>query len=729
MPVLKQCLKQILIHKQHKRYADEIVRKQVTYDKWIRIQEEKLEIDSVAVRKLPNSQAIAVEKDGKACEKNENAGYPSELVEKCQIWEVFDKQKEKGERMRFLLLSKNCREAEIIQIITKNKTDVILFCGEEGRLADIALPLLYREFSEKENIVLIYGDEDVQIEGKRENPWFKPEWSPDTFLSCFYFGGLTAIRANAAAKLLQKGQGQWENTLKDKSFVYQLCYQMIKEHHGFGMKMGGEPVAHIPEVLFHWSHWDEKNMERRDRNGKDQPDDQEGRKKEKSSLVSIIIPSKDNPQVLFQCIDSVLEKTRTVIPFEIILVDNGSREENRQWIMKEVEGRNLAGKNINSMFLGCMYIYHPMDFNFSVMCNIGAKQAKGDLLLFLNDDMEVIGQDWLMELAVKARLPYTGAVGAKLLYPDSDIIQHAGITNLRVGPAHKLQFLPDHISHYFGKNRGDHNVMAVTGACLMVRKEVFWQVGGFPEELAVAFNDVDLCYSIYEAGYYNTVRNDVVLYHHESLSRGKDGESEEKQQRMLREKDLLYERHPALYGEDPFYHKYLASDLLESEYTPAFRCQVTLDMPWASPKEAGRILEKAREDQCLVIGMECAIDLYKWLYGVTAKKRRIKEKPEEKGYYFQGYSFVIGADNACYKKTLLLQNKNTGTTWMIPVDIRYRKDIKDNLKDQLNVDLTGFAAKIKKHELEQGTYRFGILAEDQCSRQKLVNWSNWVLEV
>lgn len=729
MPVLKQCLKQILIHKQHKRYADEVVRKQVTYDKWIRIQEEKLKIDSIAVRKLPNSQAIAMEKDGKEFEKNENAGYPSELVDKCQIWEVFDKQKEKGERMRFLLLSKNCREAEIIQIISKNKTDVILFCGGEGRLADIALPLLYREFSEKENIVLIYGDEDVQIEGKRENPWFKPEWSPDTFLSCFYFGGLTAIRANAAAKLLQKGQRQWENTLKGKSFVYQLCYQIIKEHHGFGMKKGGEPVAHIPEVLFHWSHWDEKNMEYADRNGRELPDYQEGREKEKSSFVSIIIPSKDNPQVLFQCIDSVLEKTRTVIPFEIILVDNGSEEENRQWIMKEVEGRNLAGKNINSMFHGCLYLYHPMDFNFSAMCNIGAEQARGDLLLFLNDDMEVIGQDWLMDLAVKARLPYTGAVGAKLLYPDSDIIQHAGITNLRVGPAHKLQFLPDNISHYFGKNRGDHNVMAVTGACLMVRKEVFWQMGGFPEELAVAFNDVDLCYSIYEAGYYNTVRNDVVLYHHESLSRGKDGESEEKQQRMLREKDLLYERHPALYGEDPFYHKYLASDLLESVYAPAYRYQATLDMPWASPKEAGRILEKAREDQCLVIGMECAIDLYKWLYGVTAKKRRIKEKPEEKGYYFQGYSFVIGADNACYKKTLLLQNKNTGTTWMIPVDIRYRKDIKDNLKDQLNVDLTGFAAKIKKHELEKGTYRFGMLAEDQCSRQKLVNWSNWVLEV
>ena len=116
-------------------------------------------------------------------------------------------------------------------------------------------------------------------------------------------------------------------------------------------------------------------------------------------------------------------------------------------------------------------------------------------------------------------MPHVGAVGAKLLYPDSDIIQHAGITNLRVGPAHKLQFLSDEKVHYYGKNRFVHDVMAVTGACLLLEKEIFERAGGFDEKLAVAFNDVDLCYTIYEMGYYNVVRNDVVLYHHESLSR------------------------------------------------------------------------------------------------------------------------------------------------------------------------------------------------------------------
>ena len=118
--------------------------------------------------------------------------------------------------------------------------------------------------------------------------------------------------------------------------------------------------------------------------------------------------------------------------------------------------------------------------------------------MFLNDDMEIVGENWLVLLMEKAVLPYVGAVGAKLLYPDTDIIQHAGITNLRVGPAHKLQFAHDTEDHYFGQNRGVHDMLGVTGACLLVKKTIFEKSGGFDETLAVAFNDVDLCYKIYE---------------------------------------------------------------------------------------------------------------------------------------------------------------------------------------------------------------------------------------
>ena len=169
--------------------------------------------------------------------------------------------------------------------------------------------------------------------------------------------------------------------------------------------------------------------------------------------------------------------------------------------------------------------------------------------------------------------------------------------------------------------------------------------------------------------------------------------------------------------------------MLESEYSPAVRYQVTLDMPWAEVKKEKKLPEGVREDGCVVIGMEAATDLYKWKYGVAPGKGKKEPLPEEMGYYFQGYSFIIGSDNACYKKTLLLENRENKQIIRIPLDIRYRPDIRKNLKDQVNVDLTGYAAKVRLSDIPEGEYRFGMLAEDKCSRLKLVNFSSWTLSV
>lgn len=126
------------------------------------------------------------------------------------------------------------------------------------------------------------------------------------------------------------------------------------------------------------------------------------------------------------------------------------------------------------------------------MCNRGAELAEGKFLLFLNDDIEVCGNDWLDKMVIRAMQPYVGSVGLKLYYPDSVKIQHDGIVNLPVGPVHKLQFMEDDKSYYFGRNRFDLNCVAVTGACLLIRTEVFRETGGFREALRVAYNDVDL---------------------------------------------------------------------------------------------------------------------------------------------------------------------------------------------------------------------------------------------
>ncbi len=765
MASLKQGLKQILVDKQHKLYEKEVASKNLTYDSWIEKQEQKAIIDghieNTGIKFLTNDLKLQRNESEKYINDGKNA---SENME-CQQVEIFDKGDPfQGKKcMETVFATAFCHNIEYR--LEDNIAEVILLKFYPGKCSRISYPLIDKIFRENENVVLVYGDEDVQKSGTRENPWFKPDWSPDRFLSCFYFGGLVAVRTNDLREtyrrckekgILKREQedGFGETADSAGELLYLLFYEMLKEHNAFtkGHQLSEAAVYHSRHVLFHSAqsgyyqirNWSLPEKICGETNGEINTGVKTQARAEaktditeetdKSITLSVIIPSKDNPDVLFHCMDSLFSKTRSKHSFEIILVDNGSREENKKRISDKVSELNRMrtgekSKRGELCFAGCTYVYHPMPFNFSGMCNLGAANAKGELLLFLNDDMEIIYQDWMDLMVEKTRLPYAGAVGAKLLYPDSDIIQHAGITNLRVGPAHKLQFLHDEDNHYFGMNRDVHNMLAVTGACLMVSKDVFTRAGGFCEELAVAFNDVDLCFTIHEMGYYNIVRNDVAFYHHESLSRGKDGDSPKKQQRLLRERDILYDRHEDLYGKDPYYNPGLVTDMLQTEYLPAYHYQVTLDMPWSEPAALDKKAGRAREDKCLVVGMECAMDIYKWRYGGLPKKGRVQGRQDDMGYYFQGYSFVIGSDNACYKKTLLLKSQDSGRIWGLSLESRYRKDIKDNLKDQVNVELTGFVARMRREELPGGVYQLGMLAEDKCSLQKLVNWSNWVLEV
>ncbi len=684
---LKHIVKQVLINRQHRQYDRKVKESESDYLRWIGKEEKELE-------RCPFTRKTARVKEM--------------TFFHLKAQEVMDS--EKGPVRAFL------------EAMEENPSEILLLTFYPGKISEIALPLLYGRFRENRQLLLIYGDEDSLEKGERKEPWFKPDWSPDTFLSHFYFGGLAVVRREPLKKALASLMEKEGTVLERENFFYRLCLALLRENHGFekGHDEGKLPVCHIPEILFH------RTKEVKMAAGEKEPESGA------PLHLSIIIPSKDNPEVLFQCLNSLNQITETKHFYEILLVDNGSSEKNKEKIQTQVDSlKALARKKREAGEGGLMeieYFYEPMPFNFSRMCNLGAAKARGEALLFLNDDMEIIQPDWLDLLAEKVVLSYVGAVGAKLLYPQSAIIQHAGITNLRVGPAHKLQFLDDSQVYYFGKNRGVHNMLAVTGACLMVRRKVFEEVGGFAEVLAVAFNDVDLCYSIYEAGYYNVVRNDVTLYHHESLSRGNDGESVEKQMRLQREKDILYERHQNLYGKDPFYHPRLATDILKSEYCYAFSFHIDMDIPLSTVRKLKSRVEKSREDKCLVVGMEWAIDIYKWRFGVSYGKQE-GEPDEDAGYYFQGYSFVIGADNACYKKWLLLKNMDTGEIWGIKAGRLYRPDIHKDLPDQTNVELTGFAVKIKREQLNQGCYRFGILAEDSCSRLRLVNWSSWVLEV
>jgi GT2 family glycosyltransferase len=188
------------------------------------------------------------------------------------------------------------------------------------------------------------------------------------------------------------------------------------------------------------------------------------------------------------------------------------------------------------------------------MCNIGVENSDGELVLLLNDDMEIIDGEWMERMAGHAMLPYTGAVGAKLLYPNSTLIQHTGVFSFDCGPSHALCRYDDSILFNFCRNKIEYNYSAVTAACLMVTREKYLEVGGLDESFAVAYNDVKFCFDLLEKGYYNVVRTDAVLYHHESLSRGSDVLDKAKYERLLKERRRLYDIHPSLEGKDPFYN-------------------------------------------------------------------------------------------------------------------------------------------------------------------------------
>ena len=365
------------------------------------------------------------------------------------------------------------------------------------------------------------------------------------------------------------------------------------------------------------------------------------------------------------------------------------------------------------------------------MCNQGVRNSTGEYLLFMNDDIECAKEGWMREMLSQAQLKHVGVVGAKLIYPETDLIQHAGIANVRRGPVHKLQKMHDNKNHYFGYNRGIHNTIGATGACLMVSRKKFLDMGGFPEELKVAFNDVDLCYQIHERGYYNVCCNHIYLYHHESLTRGLDTLDPKKMERLAGEGEILMRKHIWLYNEDPFYSPHLNEDETISAIIPKVDYTPVQELAFAPVTIHDKGIKGAREDQCLRIGCEFNSTMDNWLYGDAAEGN-------DEGYFLKGYSFVIGSDNALFDKKLLLRKVERFEDGAGPVGpkvysfdpyIGYRPDIKLRLNDQVNVDLTGYKLRIAKGLLPPGYYQIGMLAIDRTSRLKLVNWVPNILNV
>ncbi|OCJ24020.1 glycosyl transferase family 2 [Agrobacterium sp. B131/95] len=419
----------------------------------------------------------------------------------------------------------------------------------------------------RENPDYIYSDEDkIDLEGRASEPHYKPDWSPDTMMSTMYVCHVSCIRRSL---LLDVGglRSQYDGC-QDWDLVLRLT-EITKK------------IAHIPKVLYHWRTLpgsvsvaltekpyvlEATRRVRADaikRRGLDASVEEIpgfpgyfGVKYEPrpGTLISIIIPTRDNCGVLQRCMES-LQYVNSYKNIEIIIVDNGSRDQ-----------KTLIYLQALSAFSNISIIRWDYPFSFSQLCNIGAAKASGELILFLNDDTEVVEHDSLARMAGFAQLDHIGAVGAKLLYPGSNLIQHCGLLNLSDGPGHAYLRQDAGGWGYFGRSILDYNWLAVTGACLMASRSKFDAVGGFDETFPVAYNDVELCFRLREAGYYSVMCQRAVLLHHESFSRGLDDLDPVKLKRLREEMGRLYRRHPDFFQRDPFHNVNLHPNGINFDY-------------------------------------------------------------------------------------------------------------------------------------------------------------------
>ncbi len=405
---------------------------------------------------------------------------------------------------------------------------------------------------------LLYSDEDKLNEsGERYDPHFKPQWNPDLLLAQNYLSHLGVYRTALVRELGGFREG-FEGS-QDHDLALRVTGQLSPEQ-----------IVHLPHVLYHW------------RAGEGSTALQGGEKDdttraglaavrehvqarvpeaevveghypntyrvrwplpEPRPLVSLLIPTRDRVEILKPCVDAILE--RTDYPhLEVLILDNQSRCTETLDYMRDVSNRDERVRVLR----------WNEPFNYSAINNYGALYARGEILGLVNNDIEPIHGDWLEEMVRQACRPEIGCVGAKLYYPN-DTIQHGGVILGLGGVAgHSHKHFSIHHPGYFYRLHLAQNLSAVTAACLLVRKRIFEDVGGLDEEnLTIAFNDVDFCLKVREAGYRNLWTPYAELYHHESVSRGSD-DNPEKRARADAEIAYMRSRWGKVLDHDPAYN-------------------------------------------------------------------------------------------------------------------------------------------------------------------------------
>lgn len=421
-------------------------------------------------------------------------------------------------------------------------------------LSPNALSEIVKVLNRNPSLDFIYSDEDkLDLNGRRCDPHFKPDYSPDTLLSLNYICHFSVIRKE----------------LMDKIGGFTVGLEGAQDHDLF-LRIVEQTtnIYHISKILYHWrmvkgstsmtisnkSYATDKGkiaienaLARRNIKGHVEKDEASTYYRvvyefEKEPTVSIVIPTRDYADILEKCLSSLYEKT-DYKNYEVIIVNNNSVKKETFDLFEQYKKNHTNFKVIDA----------NIEFNYSKINNMAVKESTADIIVLLNNDTEIISPNWLSVMVGYAMQSHIGAVGPKLLYPDTTV-QHAGVI-LGLGGVASHAYIGSSKNDLgmFGRLRVPYNYSAVTAACLAVSREKFNEVGGLEEDLMVAYNDMDFNIKLLKHGYYNVCVPQVELFHHESKSRGLDTTSE-KYKRFLKESDYMYKKWENEINNDHFYN-------------------------------------------------------------------------------------------------------------------------------------------------------------------------------
>jgi GT2 family glycosyltransferase len=391
--------------------------------------------------------------------------------------------------------------------------DLVLPLVAGDRLEPYACACFVEHFARHPQHAIVYADEIVG-DGDALRPRYKPGWNATLHGFENYVGRAACFRAS----LLAEHSG-WRDAAPD---------ELVD---GLLSRAGNDKVGALRRPLFRPARAANARFANIDAVFRGAP-----------PVVSVVIPTRDRVDLLAPCLDSLLRKS--LYPrFEVIVVDNDSVEPRTHALLREQEARDSRLKVLRI----------PGPFNFSALCNAGAREATGDVLVFLNNDTEIVTPDWIERLLYFAAAPDVGAVGAKLLYPGGRV-QHVGVLLGMGGVAgHFGAGVGEDDRGWMGRNVLPHDVSAVTGACMMIERRKFEAVDGFDEvELPVELNDVDICLRLAARGWRTVCNTQTILIHRQSASRG--GGALRLQRVYEIERRAFYERWRAVIRDDPHFH-------------------------------------------------------------------------------------------------------------------------------------------------------------------------------